>query len=78
MKVVDMMKHKLIGILSLPQVDHLKEDLATQYQLYRDERDARKLLITRISTMQSTQDTEHDDDNKGCNEGYTSDDDDDD
>uniref|UniRef100_A0A8C2JKI2 Translin-associated factor X interacting protein 1 n=1 Tax=Cyprinus carpio TaxID=7962 RepID=A0A8C2JKI2_CYPCA len=29
-------------------VDHLKEDLATQYQLYRDERDARKLLITRI------------------------------
>ncbi|XP_056334952.1 translin-associated factor X-interacting protein 1 isoform X2 [Danio aesculapii] len=46
------------------QVDHLKEDLATQYQLYRDERDARKLLITRISTMQSTQDTKHDDDNE--------------
>ncbi|XP_048023783.1 translin-associated factor X-interacting protein 1 isoform X1 [Megalobrama amblycephala] len=46
------------------QVDHLKEDLATQYQLYRDERDARKLLITRISTMHSTQDTEHDDNNK--------------
>lgn len=42
------------------QVDHLKEDLATQYQLYRDERDARKLLIIRISTMDSTQDTEHD------------------
>lgn len=63
---------------SLPQVDYLKEDLATQYQLYRDERDARKLLITRISTMHSTQDTEHDDNNKGYNEGYTSDDDDDD
>ncbi|XP_026143359.1 translin-associated factor X-interacting protein 1 isoform X3 [Carassius auratus] len=47
------------------QVDHLKEDLATQYQLYRDERDARKLLITRISTMTSTQDTEHDDNNEG-------------
>uniref|UniRef100_A0A673HB99 Translin-associated factor X-interacting protein 1 N-terminal domain-containing protein n=1 Tax=Sinocyclocheilus rhinocerous TaxID=307959 RepID=A0A673HB99_9TELE len=46
------------------QVDHLKEDLATQYQLYRDERDARKLLITRISTMTSTQDTEHDDNNE--------------
>ncbi|XP_051726009.1 translin-associated factor X-interacting protein 1 isoform X2 [Ctenopharyngodon idella] len=46
------------------QVDYLKEDLATQYQLYRDERDARKLLITRISTMHSTQDTEHDDNNK--------------
>uniref|UniRef100_A0A673J915 Translin-associated factor X interacting protein 1 n=1 Tax=Sinocyclocheilus rhinocerous TaxID=307959 RepID=A0A673J915_9TELE len=46
------------------QVDHLKEDLATQYQLYRNERDARKLLITRISTMQSTQDTEHDDNNE--------------
>ncbi|XP_050991549.1 translin-associated factor X-interacting protein 1 isoform X2 [Labeo rohita] len=43
------------------QVDHLKKELATQYQLYRDERDARKLLITRISTMHSTQDTEHDD-----------------
>ncbi|KAL1256794.1 hypothetical protein QQF64_012339 [Cirrhinus molitorella] len=43
------------------QVDHLKEELANQYQLYRDERDARKLLITRISTMHSTQDTEHDD-----------------
>ncbi|XP_052438153.1 translin-associated factor X-interacting protein 1 isoform X3 [Carassius gibelio] len=50
------------------QVDHLKEDLATQYQLYRDERDARKLLITRISTMTSTQDTEHDDNNEGYNE----------
>lgn len=47
------------------QVDHLKDDLATQYQLYRDERDARKLLITRISTMQSTQDAEHDDNNEG-------------
>ncbi|XP_067274959.1 translin-associated factor X-interacting protein 1 isoform X2 [Pseudorasbora parva] len=46
------------------KVDHLKEDLATQYQLYRDERDARKLLIIRISTMDSTQDTEHDDNNE--------------
>lgn len=61
--------------VSLPQVDHLKEDLATQYQLYRDERDARKLLITRISTMTSTQDTEHDDNNnEGYNEGYMNDD----
>lgn len=64
-------------ILSLPQVDHLKEDLASQYQLYRDERDARKMLITTISTMRSTQDTERDDNNEGYDEGHTSDDDDD-
>ncbi|KAK7160195.1 hypothetical protein R3I93_007981 [Phoxinus phoxinus] len=46
------------------QVDRLKEDLASQYQLYRDERDARKMLITTISTMRSTQDTERDDNNE--------------
>ncbi|XP_077104903.1 translin-associated factor X-interacting protein 1 isoform X2 [Siphateles boraxobius] len=43
------------------QVDHLKEDLASQYQLYRDEHHARKLLITTISTMRST---ERDDNNE--------------
>nr|XP_055029553.1 translin-associated factor X-interacting protein 1 [Misgurnus anguillicaudatus] len=43
------------------QVDRLKEDLAIQYELYRDERDARKLLITKYSMMHSTQDTEHGD-----------------
>lgn len=65
-------------ILSLPQVDRLKEDLASQYQLYRDERDARKMLITTISTMRNTQDTERDDNNEGYNEGHTCDGDDDD
>ncbi|XP_051580130.1 translin-associated factor X-interacting protein 1-like [Myxocyprinus asiaticus] len=45
------------------QVDRLKEDLATQYQLYRDERDARRLLIAKVSSMHSTQDID-DDDNK--------------
>ncbi|KAI7802524.1 putative translin-associated factor X-interacting protein 1 [Triplophysa rosa] len=43
------------------QVDHLKKDLAIQYELYREERDARKLLILKISTMHSSQDVEDDD-----------------
>ncbi|KAG1944736.1 translin-associated factor X-interacting protein [Pimephales promelas] len=46
------------------QVDHLKEDLASQYQQYRDERDARRLLITTISTMRSPQDIERDANNE--------------
>ncbi|XP_056621872.1 translin-associated factor X-interacting protein 1 isoform X2 [Triplophysa dalaica] len=43
------------------QVDHLKKDLAIQYELYREERDARKLLILQISTIHSSQDVEDDD-----------------
>ncbi|TRY86672.1 hypothetical protein DNTS_005017 [Danionella cerebrum] len=46
------------------QINRLKEDLATQYQLYREERDARKLLITRISTMTFAHDSEQDDRNE--------------
>jgi len=65
-------------ILPLPQVDHLKEDLASQYQQYRDERDARRLLITTISTMRSPQDIERDANNEGCNHTSNGDDDDDD
>lgn len=33
------------------QVCRLQEDLAAQYLLYRDELDARKLLIANISSM---------------------------
>lgn len=43
----------------------LQEDLAAQYLLYRDEYDARKLLITNISSMSYATEGEADDDMEG-------------
>lgn len=39
------------SILGLSQVSYLEKDLARQYVLYREERDARRLLISDISSM---------------------------
>ncbi|XP_076848029.1 translin-associated factor X-interacting protein 1 [Brachyhypopomus gauderio] len=44
------------------QVCHLKEELAAQYLLYREERDARKLLIASISNMSFSTDEEPEED----------------
>ncbi|KAM9481720.1 translin-associated factor X-interacting protein 1 isoform 3-T3 [Clarias gariepinus] len=47
-QVIESMKEQQRALLS--QVSHLEEDLARQYVLYREERDARRLLIHSISS----------------------------
>uniref|UniRef100_A0A4W4HEB2 Translin-associated factor X interacting protein 1 n=1 Tax=Electrophorus electricus TaxID=8005 RepID=A0A4W4HEB2_ELEEL len=49
LQVIESMKEQQRGLQT--QVCHLKEELAAQYLLYREERDARKLLIASISNM---------------------------
>ncbi|XP_053479134.1 translin-associated factor X-interacting protein 1 isoform X1 [Ictalurus furcatus] len=48
-QVIESMKEQQSTLQT--QVSYLEEDLARQYVLYRDERDARRLLIDNISSM---------------------------
>ncbi|KAK1784884.1 hypothetical protein P4O66_018317 [Electrophorus voltai] len=56
LQVIESMKEQQRGLQT--QVCHLKEELAAQYLLYREERDARKLLIASISNMSYSTDEE--------------------
>ncbi|KAB5574946.1 hypothetical protein PHYPO_G00214930 [Pangasianodon hypophthalmus] len=48
-QVIESMKEQQAALQT--QVSYLEEDLARQYALYREERDARRLLIDNISSM---------------------------
>ncbi|XP_026859824.2 translin-associated factor X-interacting protein 1 isoform X1 [Electrophorus electricus] len=63
LQVIESMKEQQRGLQT--QVCHLKEELAAQYLLYREERDARKLLIASISNMSYSTDEEPEEEQDG-------------
>ncbi|XP_061100700.1 translin-associated factor X-interacting protein 1 isoform X2 [Conger conger] len=56
-KVIDVLKEEQLCLQA--QVSCLEEDLRAQYQAYRDERDARNLLIDKVNCLTNEKEQDH-------------------